>query len=468
MLFTLSTTHQPATDLGFLLHKNPDRVHTLDLPQGNGWMFYTEANEARCTFAMSLELDPVQLVRGSGQKGDSGLLDEYVNDRPYVVSSFLTVALGRALGTAFTGRSKDRQALADSAIPLEVKLTPLAVRGAADLPERLFAHLGYEVQVERHPLLPDQSSWGDSPYVTLTLKTTKRLRDVLEHLFVLIPVLDNRKHYFIDKQELEKLLRKGEAWLQDHPEKVLITERYLKYRKSLVREALARLSDEAPLEHQADSDTDLNQNLAEMALEKPLQLHELRLETVTQVLLEHGAKRVLDLGCGEGRLLRRLSKEGQFKRLVGVDVSLRALEIAARRLHIDTASEKQLERIELWQGALTYRDQRFAGFDAIALVEVIEHLELDRLPALERVVFEFARPSVLVVTTPNVEFNARFPNLAQGKLRHADHRFEWTRAEFAAWCERVAQVYGYQVALSGIGETDPEWGSVTQMGVFTR
>lgn len=468
MLLTLSTTHQPATDLGFLLHKHPERLHEIEIPQGRALMFYPEASNERCTFALTLELDPVQLVRGSGQKGDAGLLDDYVNDRPYAVSSFLTVALGRALGTAFTGRSKDRQALADSAISFEITLTPLPVRGAEDLPQRLFAPLGYEVNVERHVLLPDQPSWGESPYVSLTLKATKQLREVLEHIFVLIPVMDNRKHYFIGKEELEKLLRKGEQWLQNHPEKVLITERYLKHRKALIREALARLSDDAPLENQADPDTDLNQNLAEMALEKPMQLNELRLETVTQVLLEQGAKRVLDLGCGEGRLLKRLSQEGQFKRLVGVDVSLRALEIAARRLHLEHASEKQLERMALWQGALTYRDQRFAGFDAIALVEVVEHLELDRLPALERVVFEFAHPSVLVVTTPNSEFNARFPNLAQGKFRHADHRFEWTRAEFTEWCERVAASYGYQVALSGIGETDPELGSVTQMGVFTK
>lgn len=467
MLFTISTTHQPATDLGFLLHKHPERLHEIEVPQGRALMFYPEASQERCTFALTLELDPVQLVRGSGQKGDGGLLNEYVNDRPYVVSSFLTVALGRALGTAFTGRSKDRQALADTALPLELVLTPLPVRGAEDLPERLFAPLGYEVQVERHALVPHQPSWGESPYITLRLKTTKQLREVLEHIFVLIPVLDNQKHYFIGKEELEKLLRKGEQWLQHHPEKVLITERYLKHRKALVREALARLSDETPLEIQTDADTDIKQNLAEMALEKPMQLNELRLETVTQVLLTQGAKRVLDLGCGEGRLLKRLSQEGQFKRLVGVDVSLRALEIAARRLHLEQASEKQLERIELWQGALTYRDQRFAGFDAIALVEVIEHLELDRLPALERVVFEFAHPKCLVVTTPNIEFNLRFPNLANGKLRHADHRFEWTRAEFSAWCERVAQAYGYQVAISGIGETDSEFGSVTQMGVFT-
>jgi 3' terminal RNA ribose 2'-O-methyltransferase Hen1 len=467
MLFTLSTTHQPATDLGFLLHKHPDQLHTFETSQGLAWMFYTKANHERCTFALMLELDPVKLVRGSGQKGDSGLLAEYVNDRPYAVSSFLTVALGRGLGTAFTGRSKERQTLADTALPFEVKLTPLPVRGAEDLPARLFEPLGYEVTVDRHALLPEQAAWGESPYVTLTLKTKQRLQAVLEHIFVLIPVLDNRKHYFIDKAELEKLLRKGEAWLADHPEKTLIAERYLKHRKVLVQEALARLSDDEPVESETLVPVDLKQNLAEFELEKPLRLNEIRLDTVANLLLEQGAERVLDLGCGEGRLLKRLLQEKQFKRIVGVDVSLRALEIAARRVNFDAMSAKQRERVELWQGALTYRDKRFASFDAIALVEVIEHLEPDRLAALERVLFEFARPKVLVLTTPNREFNLRFPHLANGKLRHADHRFEWTRAEFQAWCQRVAEQFGYQVSISGLGEADAELGYVTQVGVFT-
>jgi len=286
-------------------------------------------------------------------------------------------------------------------------------------------------------------------YTTLTLKTTARLQDVLERIFVLIPVLDNRKHYYIGQAELEKLLRKGERWLQAHPEKELITRRYLKNRSSLVHEALVRLQDEA--EPVADENVDAQQNFAEQALEKPLKLNEMRLETVMETLLAREAQRVLDLGCGEGRLLKRLLKQAPFKRMVGVDVSTTALDIAAKRLKLATMGEKQRERIELWQGALTYRDQRFIGFDVITLVEVIEHLDLDRLPALERVVFEFAGPPLVIVTTPNREFNARFENLAAGKLRHDDHRFEWTRAEFRDWCERVAKTYAYRIELHPIG-----------------
>ncbi len=465
MLFTLSTTQQPATDLGYLLHKNPNRLHEIDIAQGKAILFYPEAHDARCTFAMTLDIDAVSLVRGSVNSQAGGLLDQYVNDRPYAMSSFMTVAMGRALGTAFTGRSKERQAVADAPLPLEIVLTPLPVRGAEDLPQRLFAPLGYTVSVEKHALLPNKPEWGDSYYVTLTLNITERLQTVLEHLYVLIPVLDNRKHYYIDKRELEKLMHRGEVWLKTHPDKELITYRYLKNRKQLVSEALARLVDE-PVTAERETDEG-HADRQESYLEKPLNVNEQRLETVTQTLLAAEAQRVLDLGCGEGRLLKRLLMEKQLTRLVGVDVSITALERAASRLKLDNMTERQRSRIELLQGSSTYRDSRFNGFDAIALVEVIEHLELDRLPALERVIFEYARPKTVIVTTPNRDYNAKFANLADGKLRHADHRFEWTRAEFAAWCTQVAERFGYQVNIQPIGALDPELGSVTQMGVFS-
>lgn len=466
MLLTLSTTHQPATDLGFLLHKHPDKLHEVTTSHGKVYMFYPQADTGRCTFALTLEIDPVALVRRKGKPQQAGLLDQYVNDRPYAASSFLTVAMGRTLNTAFAGRSKERQALADTPIPLEASLAPLPVRGTEDLPQQLFTPLGYQVSCETHPLIPGQPAWGDSRYITLTLSATVRLQDLLEHLFVLIPVMDNRKHYYIDQAELEKLLRKGETWLQQHPAKELITRRYLKNRAPLVREALARLADDEPAS--ASNETERPPEQAEEQLEQPLNLHATRLETVTQTLLEHGAEKVLDLGCGEGRLLQRLMQERRFTRMTGVDISIRSLEIASRRLKLEQLPERQRQRLQLLQGALTYRDARFSGFDAITLVEVIEHLEPDRLPALERTVFEFAHPAIVVVTTPNREYNALIASLPAGQLRHADHRFEWTRAEFAAWCQRVADTFGYQLSISFIGPGDAQAGGITQMGVFSR
>ena len=186
------------------------------------------------------------------------------------------------------------------------------------------------------------------------------------------------------------------------------------------------------------------------------------------VLHNSGAKRVLDLGCGEGKLLRMLLQDKTFEKIVGLDVSYRALEIAQSRLHIDHLPPKQKERITLIHGALTYRDKRLEGYDAAAVVEVIEHLDLARLAAFERALFEFAKPGTVVITTPNVEYNVKFETLPAGKTRHKDHRFEWTRQEFKEWATRVAGRFGYSVRFLPVGPEDPVVGAPTQMGIFSR
>lgn len=489
MLLTITTTHRPATDLGFLLHKNPQRVHESALSFGRALMFYPEAGEDLATFALVLDIDPVALVRGRGQRGQ-GLYDQYVSDRPYVASSFLSVAIAKTLRNALGGSSKERPGLAETPIPLCARVMPLPVRGAEQLVVRLFEPLGYEVVAE--PIALDEklsylgAGWDESPYVALNLTGTVRLGDLLSHLYVLIPVLDKQKHYFVDRHELEKLVEKGESWLGAHPEKDLIANRYLRFKRSWAREALARLAvDEAIVEEETQSEAaaaavseetrakpgepvETPKDAAEEALEKPIRLHDLRLDTVAGELKGLGVRRIVDLGCGSGKLLKRLVAERQFKEIVGMDVSSGSLENAARRLRLETLSERQKERIKLLHGALTYRDRRIEGFDAAALVEVIEHLDPDRLAALERALFEFAKPEHVIVTTPNREYNAKFEGMEPGQLRHADHRFEWTREEFAAWADVVAQRFGFRVEIKGIGEEDREFGAPTQMAVFSR
>ncbi|MCB1509925.1 MAG: 3' terminal RNA ribose 2'-O-methyltransferase Hen1 [Hyphomicrobiaceae bacterium] len=480
MLLTVSTTYRPATDLGFLLHKNPAAVHAMALPFGKAQMFYPEATEERCTFALALDIDPVALVRGK-RPDQAGLLDQYVNDRPYAASSFLSVAMAKCLRNALGGSSKERQALADTPIPLTARVLPLPIRGADGLLESLFRPLGYDMTVTPIPLDETWPEWGASPYVALDLAATCRLRDLLAHLYVLIPVLDRRKHYYVDRHEIEKLLEKGEGWLAAHPAKELITTRYLGRRRSMVAEALARLIDEAVVAEEAEAaptagegETEEGEvatprrDAAEEALEKPIRLHDVRLDRIAGVLKELKARRVVDLGCGSGKLLKRLMAERSFDEILGVEVSASALELAERRLKLDRLSEARRKRIKLIQGALTYRDRRIEGFDAAALSEVIEHLDPDRLPALERVVFEFARPRAVVITTPNREYNAKFEGMAPGKLRHADHRFEWTRAEFEDWARGVAGRHGYSVRFEGLGEVDEALGAPSQMGVFER
>jgi 3' terminal RNA ribose 2'-O-methyltransferase Hen1 len=467
MLLTITTTHRPATDLGFLLHKHPARAQSFDLSFGRAHVVYPEAGDDRCTAALILDIDPVGLVRGRrGPAGEGGLLNQYVNDRPYVASSFLSVALSNVFASAMAGRSKERPELAEASIPLEARLSVVPCRGGEILLRRLFEPLGYAVTVTPHALDAQAPEWGASRYFTLTLAGTQRLASLLTHLYVLVPVLDDEKHYWVGDDEVEKLLRHGEGWLAAHPDRALIARRYLKHRQSLVRDAIARLvSDE---ESEQDDDSGAGRDAEENTLERPLSLHEQRLELVRAVIRESGATNVLDLGCGEGRLLRRLLEERQFTRIVGMDVSYRSLEIAADRLKLDRMPPMQRERIVLLHGSLVYRDDRLQGFDAAAVVEVIEHLDPPRLAAFERVAFEFARPRIVTVTTPNAEFNIVWPTLPAGQFRHRDHRFEWTRAEFEAWGSRVAERCGYVVRFAPVGPAQPDVGSPSQMAVFTR
>jgi 3' terminal RNA ribose 2'-O-methyltransferase Hen1 len=269
----------------------------------------------------------------------------------------------------------------------------------------------------------------------------------------------------VGDDEVKKLLRHGEGWLAAHPACELITKRYLKHQRSLADAALSQLlRDEA-----ADPDEPAERHAREEeALERPMRLDEQRLGAVLAALKACGAKSVVDLGCGEGKLVGALLKEPSFERIIGLDVAHRSLERARDRLHLDSLPERQRARVTLLHGSLFYRDKRIHGLEAAALVEVIEHLDPPRLRAFERVVFEFARPGTVVLTTPNAEYNVHFAALAGGKLRHKDHRFEWTRAELEAWAHGVADRYQYAVRILGVGNDDPLTGPPTQMAVFTK
>ncbi len=452
MLITLTNTGAEATDLGYLLHKNPRNLHTATLSTGTAHVFYPEATAERCTACLLLEIDPVELVRGAQQ------LEQYVNDRPYVACSYLTVALGRVFGTALAGNCQRRPELVDRPLPLEAGVEVVRARGGVELLRALFEPLGYEVSAERHGLDPQFPEWGESSYYRLKLSASVTVHDLLSHLYVLLPVLDEEKHYYLADDEVDKLLRHGEGWLAQHPARERIVKGYLKRRRSLVADALTRLGGEP--ETSAEE--------TEAQLERPLTLHTQRLNQVAAKLKELEAKSVLDLGCGEGKLVRRLLADRSFERILGMDVSHRALETAAERLRLATMPARQRARVDLRQGSLLYRDARLAGYDAAALVEVIEHLDPPRLAALERVVFEFARPHHVVLTTPNREYNALFPGLAEGQFRHGDHRFEWTREEFAQWAGRTGERFGYQVQIEPVGPVDELHGAPSQMAVFSR
>ncbi len=466
MLLTITTTYSPATDLGYLLHKHPARAQTFDLSFGQAHVFYPEATAERCTVALLLDIDPIGLVRNANRSGGSRFaLEQYVNDRPYVASSFLSVAIAQVFSSALNGHSHDRAELVETVLPLYAEIAVLPCRGGESVVRRLFEPLGYTLEAQRYPLDEHFPEWGDSPYYTLHLQHTLRLRDLLAHLYVLLPVLDDDKHYWVGDDEVAKLLRFGEGWLGAHPDREFISHRYLKHQHHLTRAALVQLTDE---DDPDPDETEARHEAEEQSAEAKLSLHQQRLQIVLEALRESGAARVLDLGCGEGKLLRLLLGDKQFTEILALDVAYRSLEIATERLHLDRLAEKQRQRLQLIHGSLTYRDQRLAGYDAAAVVEVIEHLDPPRLSAFERVLFEFTRPRTIVITTPNREYNALWPDLPAYQMRHRDHRFEWTRDEFQTWAQRVAEQHGYTVRFAPVGPADPDRGAPTQMGVFTR
>ena len=468
VLLTISTTHRPATDLGYLLHKHPGRVQAFPQSAGTAHVFYPEAAPSRCTAALLLEVDPVALVRGRpGSPGNGFTLGQYVNDRPYATSSMLAIALKDVFRTALNGRCDARPELAASPLPLEIHLPAVSCRGGADLLGRLFEPLGWLVQTAGIPLDPAMPDWGESRYLDVRLSGHVRLAEALNHLYVLLPVLDDAKHYWVSDDEVDKLIRAGAGWLATHPDKAVITSRYLSHRRALTQTAMARLADVD------DTDPDELDNATEGPVvadmpAKLVTLAEQRRGAVLAAIRACGARTVADLGCGEGALVKDLLADRGIDRVVAVDVSAGALQMAGRKLQLDRMPDPQRARLEIFQSALTYRDDRLAGVDAAVLMEVIEHVDEPRLDALGRAVFGAAGPQTVIVTTPNAEFNVRFETLPAGAMRHRDHRFEWTRAQFRAWADAIGARHGYEVRYLPVGAADPDLGPPTQLAIFSK
>ena len=466
MILTITYEGQNTQDLGFLLYKHPQRAQQFELSYGKAYVFYPEVSDERTTAALVLDIDPIDLARGKLGSKEGGLFD-YVNDRPYAATSFLSTAINRVYGSAMKGKCEHRPELAEKPLKLTATVTSLKDRGNETLAQELFEPLGYTVSVSRGKLDEKFPEWGESPYINLTISGEVKLSDLLNHLYVLIPVFDRQKHYYMNEEEIRKLLDHGDGWLAAHPAKERIVKRYFGVKKGLARKAIDRLATGAD----EDDETAEEKEAAEEAEEEKVArtpLNRQRLEAVKNAVLESGASSVIDLGCGGGQLTAMLLREPQIRKITACDVAARALERAEQHLNINRLPSALKDKLTLTQASLTYRDKRFEGYDCACIVEVIEHIEPMRIPAFERVVFEFARPGTVILTTPNREYNVNYEKLEEDKLRHGDHRFEWTREEFRKWTEHVCEKYGYSCEISGIGDTDEERGQPTQMGVFTR
>lgn len=465
--------HTPASDLGFLLHKHPDKKNTYDLSWGTAHVFFPQVNSTEATAVLLLDIDPIRLLKGSKQSGNP-TLSRYVNDRPFVSSSLLSTAISKCFGTALSNRSHEKQDLANQELEFVVQITALPCKGREQLLHDLFEPLGYQVKAKSFNLSEKFVDWGKSQYYNLELSAKKKLGDLLSHLYVLIPVLDIEKHYWIGTSELDKLLRHGEGWLATHPSKQLIIRRYLRKSGVLVREALKQFKDLTISEEEiAQIEAETVQENAEESIEieeeskpvdyaRPRHLHAERHRCAIEVLKNEKITRIIDLGCGEGKFLKKLIEEEQFTEIVGLDVSIKSLEIAKDRLKLDRIKKN----VKLLHGSLMYQDSRLSNFEAATVIEVIEHMEPYQLKAFESVLFKHAQPNLVIITTPNAEYNVLFENLQEGKYRHSDHRFEWSRKQFTEWASCVAKEYNYLVEFSSLGEEHPEYGAPSQMAIF--
>lgn len=455
MLLELTTTNNPATDLGFLLHKHPDKLQTVELSVGKAHVFYTEATDNSCTACLLLDINPIELVRGD--KGQNAFLQEhYVNDRPYTSNSFLSTALVKAFGSAINGTCHTKPELAKTAIPLKARIHSLKVDCDKAYINKLFEPVGYKVSYETIQLDSTFSDWGQSKVVNLQVEKTTTLKEFLSQLYVFMMVLDNNRHHWISGNDIDVLIRREENWLDNHPEKNWITKRYLKNLHTFTNQALLKLANEDELIEK--------QTLPE----RKLNLHQQRLNKALDFLKLSGSASVLDIGCGEGKLLKLLLKEAQFKKIAGMDVSFRELQKAKENLYLDQASPAMRDRIKVFQGSVTYKDGRLKNYDAATLVEVIEHLDEERLPAMEKVVFGFAKPSTVILTTPNAEYNVVFEKLQADTFRHDDHRFEWTRKEFADWCNKICVAFNYGVEIYPVGQEEENIGAPSQLAMFKK
>jgi 3' terminal RNA ribose 2'-O-methyltransferase Hen1 len=464
MLMTVTAHRSPALptpgDLGYLLHKHPDRAQSFPVYGGRAHVVYPEVTETRCTAALLVDIDPVELVRGRRGAHDGFVLGQYVNDRPYVASSLLAVAMGKVFRSALNGRCDARPDLVDADLDLTVALP--VVPGDDAVTRGVFAPMGWQVATVSIPLDATRPEWGDAPAVSLTLTGTMRLSDALSHLYVLLPALDGTKHYWVGDAEVEKLVRAGSGWLATHPENRWITRRYLAHQRDLADAALARLTELDDLVPEEVSTADMVDD--EVVTVRPL-VHR-RQDAVMDVVAEVSPTTVVDLGCGQGSLLRRLLPVQGIDRVVGTDVSDSALATAARRLHVDRMTERQADRLSLYLSSLMYVDERLEGMDLAILMEVVEHIDPLRLPEAMASVFGSMRPRHVVVTTPNIEYNVRYPSVYPSGFRHVDHRFEWTRAEFAEWVGSIGDSYGYAAEIRPVGDVDEVVGPPTQMAVF--
>ncbi|MFC4100784.1 3' terminal RNA ribose 2'-O-methyltransferase Hen1 [Paenibacillus xanthanilyticus] len=452
-----------ANMLSHLLAKNPNNLYEREEKGAKVRLVYTVCDEQRTEAVLHVSPDPIELVKGSPDSYD---ITQYINDREFVTSSLFCTYIRPSLGTALNGKPKETFAeWVSHKFALTLSFGPVASNLPEPVVEQLFASLGYEVEQERGEADYPFALKHRSSVRYITLRGRQTLQTALRQLFILMPVLDDYKHYFIGEAEVEKLERYGEGWLEAHPQRELIVKRTLRFADVIERYEAnrepAREEQNGAAEPAAEA-----ASLADGAEPAPkVRLNEQRYQAICETVqgLEH-KRTVVDFGSGEGKLSARLAELAGVQEVMAVEPSAIARKRAADRF-AKLAERGQGVVPKTVTGSLFYYDESLRGKDVIVLCEVIEHIEAHRVErAIATILNEYA-PHALIVTTPNREYNQVY-EMGEA-MRHADHRFEWTRGEFRQACERW-RTDGYELELQGVGERHEAYGHPTQMAIFRR
>jgi 3' terminal RNA ribose 2'-O-methyltransferase Hen1 len=444
MQLSLTVRGSNADVVSYLIAKNPNNPYERDEKGFKVRLVYPKFSKEEIQFVIYVKPDPIDLVRNSSDLYD---ITHYINDREFAVSSLFITTIRKALGTALNGKP-DEEYLEWVGHEFEIELSFGPV--ATDLRDKeivdLFEPIGYKVEIERGVSnIREKSSAG-----FVTLSGRQSVQSALKHVSILIPVIDNYKHYFLDEREVEKLDRYGEGWLEEHPMKQMIVKRALRFNALISQSQFYE-------KKQRNSNYDENPKV---------RLNDLRYEHILNYIKTLPQREtIVDLGAGEGRLSVQLGFLEGVKEILSIEPSNKSRIRAIERFQQVNTKEGYVEPQSL-SGSLFYFDSRLQNKDVIVLCEVIEHIEEDRLPKIFDTILNDYCPKTLIVTTPNQEYNVLYE--MDDEMRHDDHRFEWTRPQFVQNVESWTEQTPYQVSIQGIGEEHEAYGHPTQMAIFRR
>ncbi|WP_342431763.1 3' terminal RNA ribose 2'-O-methyltransferase Hen1 [Neobacillus sp. FSL H8-0543] len=444
MQLSLTVRGTGAETVSYLIAKNPTNLYERNEKGFKVRLVYPTFTNDEAEFLIYVQPDPIDLARNSAEKYD---ITSYINDREFAVSSIFVSAIRKALGTALNGKPDEEYTeWVDHPFVMELNFGPVAT----DLNDReiedLFKPIGYKVTIESGVSTFREKS--SAKFITITGEQT--VQNALKHISTLIPVIDNYKHYFIDEREVEKLDRYGDDWLESHPAKLLILKRALRYQSLIVK---------SKFYHREQSTKGI--------VEQPkVRLNEQRYDAIVNYIKGlPNRETIVDLGAGEGKLSVQFGFIDGVKEILSIEPSSKSRVKAIKRFQEENDKERYIEPKSL-AGSLYYFDERLQNKDIIVLCEVIEHIDEHRLPNIFKTIVNDYRPRILIVTTPNQEYNVVYE--MDDEMRHDDHRFEWTRAEFREKCEQWTKDSSYQVSFQGIGEEIESYGQPTQMAIFRR